>query len=106
MFEKVSRSLKYDSKLFFCPQTYIYIYIYEDTKTNHFTPLALRVRGKDTPPQIQVLISDVLLAKFVLCIHNSICISAKLNLLWGSDILVIILCHENFKFLLFKFHIF
>ena len=25
--------------------TNIYIYIYQDTKTNHFTPLALHVRG-------------------------------------------------------------
>ena len=42
MFEKVSRSLKYDST-FFGPQTYIY----EDTNTNHFTPLVLRVWGKN-----------------------------------------------------------
>ena len=44
MFEKVSRSLKYDSNIFF---DHKHIYIYQDTKTNHFTPLALRVRGKD-----------------------------------------------------------
>ena len=37
MFEKVSRSLKYDSNFF--PTTNIYIF-------DHFTPLALRVRGK------------------------------------------------------------
>ena len=47
MFEKVSRSLKYDSNYFFRPQTYIYIYIYMDTTVDHFTPLALRVRGNN-----------------------------------------------------------
>ena len=36
MFEKVSRSLKYDSN-FFCPQINIAIYL-EDTNTDHFTP--------------------------------------------------------------------
>ena len=36
MFEKVSRSLKYDSKFFFV-----------DTTTDHFTPLAQCVRGKN-----------------------------------------------------------
>ena len=41
MFEKVSRSLKYDSNFF--SSTYIYM----DTTTDHFTPLALRVRGND-----------------------------------------------------------
>ena len=46
MFEKVSRSLKYDSNFFFDHRhIYIYIYIYMDTTTDHFTPLALRVRG-------------------------------------------------------------
>ena len=44
MFEKVSRSLKYDSNIF--STTDIYIYIYMDTTVDHFTPLALRVRGK------------------------------------------------------------
>ena len=39
MSEKVNRSLKYDS-IFFCPQTDM------DTNTNHFTPLALCLRGK------------------------------------------------------------
>ena len=39
MFEKVIRSLKYDSN-FFLVHKHIYIYIYEDTNTNHFTPLA------------------------------------------------------------------
>ena len=41
-FEKVSRSLKYDSNIFF---DHRYIYIYMDTTTDHFTPLALHVRG-------------------------------------------------------------
>ena len=43
MFEKVSRSLKYDSNFFF---DHRHIYIYMDTTVDHFTPLALRVRGK------------------------------------------------------------
>ena len=35
-------------KIFFGPQTYIYIYyIYEDTNTDHFTLLTLRVRGNE-----------------------------------------------------------
>ena len=46
MFEKVSRSLKYDSNFFF-DHRHIYIYIYMDTTVDHFTPLALRVRGND-----------------------------------------------------------
>ena len=49
-FEKVSRSLKYDSNYFFDHRhiyIYIYIYIYMDTTIDHFTPLALRVRGND-----------------------------------------------------------
>ena len=46
MFEKVSRSLKYDSNFFF-DHRHIYIYIYMDTTVDHFTPLALRVRGKN-----------------------------------------------------------
>ena len=41
MFEKVSRSLKYDSNIF----SFTNIYIYMDTTTDHFTPLALHVRG-------------------------------------------------------------
>ena len=41
MFEKVSRSLKYDSNFFF-----VHKHIYMDTTTDHFTPLALRMRGK------------------------------------------------------------
>ena len=41
MFEKVSRLLKYDS-IFFGPQTYIYGHQHD-----HFTPLVLRVRGKN-----------------------------------------------------------
>ena len=40
MFEKLNRSLKYNSK-FFGPQTYV------DTNTNRFTPLALHVRVKN-----------------------------------------------------------
>ena len=44
MFEKVNRSLKYDSNIFFVHK---HIYIYQDTTTDHFTPLALRVRGKN-----------------------------------------------------------
>ena len=40
MFEKVSRSLKYDSNFFFRSQTY-----YKDTTADHFTPIALRVWG-------------------------------------------------------------
>ena len=40
MFEKVSRSLKYDSNIFF-------VHKHMDTTTDHFTPLALRVRGND-----------------------------------------------------------
>ena len=48
MFEKVSQSLKYDSKFFFVHQHInIYIYIYVDTNNDHFTPLALCVRGND-----------------------------------------------------------
>ena len=43
MFEKVSRSLKYDSNIFFVHR---HIYIYMDTTVDHFTPLAPRVRGK------------------------------------------------------------
>ena len=43
MFEKVSRSVKYDSNIFFVHKR---IYIYMDTTTDYFTPLALRVRGK------------------------------------------------------------
>ena len=46
MFEKVSQSLKYDSKFFFVHK-HIIIYIYVDTNNDHFTPLALRVRGND-----------------------------------------------------------
>ena len=46
-FEKVSRSLKYDSNFFSTTDIYIYIYIYMDTTTDHFTPLTLRVRGKN-----------------------------------------------------------
>ena len=38
--EKVSRSLKYDSNIFFVHQ-----HIAMDTTVDHFTPLALRVRG-------------------------------------------------------------
>ena len=45
MFEKVSRSLKYDSNFFFVHK-HINI-LYMDTNTDHFTPLALRVRGKN-----------------------------------------------------------
>ena len=41
MFEKVSRSLKYDSNIFSTTD------IYMDTTVDHFTPLALRVRGND-----------------------------------------------------------
>ena len=43
MFEKVSRSLKYDS-IFFSTTD---IYIYMDTTVDHFTPLALCVRGNN-----------------------------------------------------------
>ena len=43
-FEKVSRSLKYDSNFFSTTDIYI-LYIYTDTTVDHFTPLALRVRG-------------------------------------------------------------
>ena len=41
-FEKVSQSLKYDSKFFL---DHKHINIYMDTNPDHFTPLALRVRG-------------------------------------------------------------
>ena len=44
MFEKVSRSLKYDSNIFL---DHRHIYIYTDTTVDHFTPLALRVRGNN-----------------------------------------------------------
>ena len=44
MFEKV---LKYDSNFFFVHKHIYNIYIYMDTTTDHFTPLALRVRGKN-----------------------------------------------------------
>ena len=40
MFEKVSRSLKYDSKFFF-------VHKHMDTTYDHFTPLALHVRGNN-----------------------------------------------------------
>ena len=40
----MSRSLKYDSNFFF---NHRHIYIYMDTTTDHFTPLALRVRGNN-----------------------------------------------------------
>ena len=43
MFEKVSRLLKYDSNFFLSTN------IYMDTSPDHFTPLALRVRGNDGP---------------------------------------------------------
>ena len=43
-FEKVSQSLKYDSKFFLVHK---HINIYMDTNPDHFTPLELRVRGKD-----------------------------------------------------------
>ena len=49
MFEKVSRSLKYDSNIFFVHK-HIYIHIYVDTTTDHFTPLMLRVRGNKFTP--------------------------------------------------------
>ena len=39
MFEKVSRSLKYDSNIFSSTN------IYMDTSPDHFTPFTLRVRG-------------------------------------------------------------
>ena len=42
----VSRLLKYVSKKNFGPQT-LYVYTYMDTNSNHFTPLVLRVRGKN-----------------------------------------------------------
>ena len=51
MFEKVSRSLKYDSNIFFVHRhIYIYIYIYMDSTVDHFTPLALHVRGNKLDP--------------------------------------------------------
>ena len=54
MFEKVSRSLKYDSNIFFVHRhIYIYIYVYMDTTVDHFTPLALRVRGKKVNVELQ-----------------------------------------------------
>ena len=40
MFDKVSRSLKYDSNIFF-------VHKHMDTTTDHFTQLALHVRGND-----------------------------------------------------------
>ena len=43
MFEKVSRSLKYDSNIFIVHK---HIY-YMDTTVDHFTPLALCVRGNN-----------------------------------------------------------
>ena len=43
MFEKVSRSLNYDS-IIFGPQTYLY----KDTNTDHFTPLTLRMWDNNT----------------------------------------------------------
>ena len=49
MFEKVSRSLKYDSNIFSSTN------IYMDTTTDHFTPLTLRVRcNKDAKRQYYV----------------------------------------------------
>ena len=40
----MSRSLKYDSNFFF-DHRHIYIYIWTPCAVDHFTPLALRVRG-------------------------------------------------------------
>ena len=55
MFEKVSRSLKYDSNFFFVHK-HIYIYIYMDTTTDHFTPLALRVWGKNEQVRVKITV--------------------------------------------------
>ena len=46
-FEKVSQSLKYDSIFFVRKHINIYICVYMDTNTDHFTSLALLVRGKN-----------------------------------------------------------
>ena len=45
MFENVSRSLKYDSNIFFDHK-----HIHMDTTVDHFTPLALHVRGNNGIP--------------------------------------------------------
>ena len=45
-FKKVSQSLKYDSIFFVRKHINIY-YMYMDTNTDHFTSLALLVRGKN-----------------------------------------------------------
>ena len=42
MFEKVSRSLKYDSIFL------VHKHVYMDTNTDHFTPLVFRVRGNES----------------------------------------------------------
>ena len=54
MFEKVSRSLKVRFKFFFRPQTYIYM----DTTVDHFTPLAMRVRGKNVQKITKIVITN------------------------------------------------
>ena len=65
MFEKVSRSLKYDSNIFFVHR---HIYIYMDTTVDHFTPLALRVRGTK---------------KYRINIYMSVCMSVVCQITWN-----------------------
>ena len=67
MFEKVSRSLKYDSNIFFVHK---HIYNYMDTTTDHFTPLALRVRGNDTHFLLGLLSPYSLLHYFIVMISH------------------------------------
>ena len=55
MFEKVSRSLKYDSNFFFVHK---HINIYMDTSPDHFTTLALRVRGKKLKNKLELVLQD------------------------------------------------
>ena len=45
MFEKVTRPLKYASKIVLVHKHTSYNSIYMDTNTDHFIPLVLRVRG-------------------------------------------------------------
>ena len=51
-FEKVSQSLKYDSNFFLVHK---HINTYMDTNLDHFTSLALRVRGNNLPAHLMYL---------------------------------------------------
>ena len=65
MFEKVNRSLKYDSNIFF-----VHKHIYMDTTTDHFTPLALRVWGNKTQKHNHVIKADELYTELFIELHD------------------------------------